>query len=315
MWTGQLTPLDPGASAPPSSKPRRPWPLPISRPAASRSPWWRWAWAGGSTAPTSSPRWSAPSPRSPLDHMKYLGDTLEPNRQGEGGHRQTRRPLRHRGAGSRAGRGAPAGGAPECARGAAGGPTFGCCRPSTSGPGRLDSRGRTSAATQAWRTAFSWRFPSAGDPDPRPCARGLPRRGYRVASTGGAGGCSTWPTIRTGWRRSCPRCAPTPHRARCTHWSAFWATRNGRPCWSGWTRWSTADSSPWRPRRRSGGGISIGSGHGWPAPTALRRTPNGRSSRTFPHALREVQRGAGTVLVTGSFHTVGDVMEALGLGE
>jgi dihydrofolate synthase/folylpolyglutamate synthase len=33
----------------------------------------------------------------------------------------------------------------------------------------------------------------------------------------------------------------------------------------------------------------------------------------FGCALREVQAGAGTVLVTGSFHTVGDAMEALGL--
>jgi dihydrofolate synthase/folylpolyglutamate synthase len=33
----------------------------------------------------------------------------------------------------------------------------------------------------------------------------------------------------------------------------------------------------------------------------------------FRAALREVQRGAGTVLVTGSFHTVGDVMAELGL--
>lgn len=32
----------------------------------------------------------------------------------------------------------------------------------------------------------------------------------------------------------------------------------------------------------------------------------------FPAALAEVQDGAGTVLVTGSFHTVGDVMAALG---
>ena len=32
----------------------------------------------------------------------------------------------------------------------------------------------------------------------------------------------------------------------------------------------------------------------------------------FPEALRKVQEGAGTVLVTGSFHTVGDVMENLG---
>ncbi len=35
----------------------------------------------------------------------------------------------------------------------------------------------------------------------------------------------------------------------------------------------------------------------------------------FDAALREVQEAAGTVLVTGSFHTVGDVMEAVGLGE
>lgn len=33
----------------------------------------------------------------------------------------------------------------------------------------------------------------------------------------------------------------------------------------------------------------------------------------FEQALREVQVGAGTVLVTGSFHTVGDVMQALGM--
>jgi len=33
----------------------------------------------------------------------------------------------------------------------------------------------------------------------------------------------------------------------------------------------------------------------------------------FREALAQVQRGAGTVLVTGSFHTVGDVMEALGM--
>ena len=33
----------------------------------------------------------------------------------------------------------------------------------------------------------------------------------------------------------------------------------------------------------------------------------------FTEALRKVQEGAGTVLVTGSFHTVGDVMTALGM--
>jgi dihydrofolate synthase/folylpolyglutamate synthase len=33
----------------------------------------------------------------------------------------------------------------------------------------------------------------------------------------------------------------------------------------------------------------------------------------FREALHQVQEGAGTVLVTGSFHTVGDVMSALGM--
>jgi dihydrofolate synthase/folylpolyglutamate synthase len=33
----------------------------------------------------------------------------------------------------------------------------------------------------------------------------------------------------------------------------------------------------------------------------------------FPKALARVQEGAATVLVTGSFHTVGDVMAALGM--
>jgi dihydrofolate synthase/folylpolyglutamate synthase len=45
--------------------------------------------------------------------------------------------------------------------------------------------------------------------------------------------------------------------------------------------------------------------------------PPARASWTlipdFREALAQVQRGAGTVLVTGSFHTVGDVMDALGM--
>jgi dihydrofolate synthase / folylpolyglutamate synthase len=35
----------------------------------------------------------------------------------------------------------------------------------------------------------------------------------------------------------------------------------------------------------------------------------------FRKALAQAQEGAGTVLVTGSFHTVGDVMSALGLAD
>jgi dihydrofolate synthase/folylpolyglutamate synthase len=63
-------------------------------------------------------------------------------------------------------------------------------------------------------------------------------------------------------------------------------------------------------------------GRGWDA-AWLRRwladasRPPARASWTlipdFRAALQEVQRGAGTVLVTGSFHTVGDVMGELGL--
>jgi dihydrofolate synthase/folylpolyglutamate synthase len=63
-------------------------------------------------------------------------------------------------------------------------------------------------------------------------------------------------------------------------------------------------------------------GRGWDA-AWLRRwlgddsRPPARASWTlipdFRTALQEVQRGAGTVLVTGSFHTVGDVMSELGL--
>lgn len=34
----------------------------------------------------------------------------------------------------------------------------------------------------------------------------------------------------------------------------------------------------------------------------------------FGTAVQAVQVGAGTILVTGSFHTVGDVLAALGLG-
>ncbi|HUF35579.1 MAG TPA: folylpolyglutamate synthase/dihydrofolate synthase family protein [Gemmatimonadales bacterium] len=51
---------------------------------------------------------------------------------------------------------------------------------------------------------------------------------------------------------------------------------------------------------------------------AKRARPPARAAWTlipdFSEALATVQRGAGTVLVTGSFHTVGDVMEVLGMG-
>ncbi len=48
-------------------------------------------------------------------------------------------------------------------------------------------------------------------------------------------------------------------------------------------------------------------------PTRPRPQATWRSVLDFQQALREVQVGAGTVLVTGSFHTVGDVMATLGM--
>jgi dihydrofolate synthase / folylpolyglutamate synthase len=65
-------------------------------------------------------------------------------------------------------------------------------------------------------------------------------------------------------------------------------------------------------------------GRGWNTDWLRRwlRAPNrppARASWTlipdFGEALEEVQRGAATVLVTGSFHTVGDVMQTLGLSD
>ena len=65
-------------------------------------------------------------------------------------------------------------------------------------------------------------------------------------------------------------------------------------------------------------------GRGWNTDWLRRwlRAPNrppARASWTlipdFQEALEVVQRGAATVLVTGSFHTVGDVMQALGLSD
>ena len=48
------------------------------------------------------------------------------------------------------------------------------------------------------------------------------------------------------------------------------------------------------------------------ASTARRPAPRGRWCPTSGRRWQVVQRGAATVLVTGSFHTVGDVMQALG---
>ena len=47
-------------------------------------------------------------------------------------------------------------------------------------------------------------------------------------------------------------------------------------------------------------------------PTAPRPAPLAVGAGFRARRCQNVQQGAGTVLVTGSFHTVGDVMEVLG---
>ena len=76
-----------------------------------------------------------------------------------------------------------------------------------------------------------------------------------------------------------------------------------------------------RPRRahhrarppRAAAGTWTGSAAGSRIPIARRPQAAWTLVPDFRQALAEVQEGAGTMLVTGSFHTVGDVMAALGM--
>ena len=52
---------------------------------------------------------------------------------------------------------------------------------------------------------------------------------------------------------------------------------------------------------------------GWLAEAGPAAQARWRIEPDLGQALRQAQQGAGTVLVTGSFHTVGDVMHMLGM--
>ena len=244
--------------------------------------------------------------------MKYLGDTLEKIAGEKAGIAKPGRPVRDRRAG--AGAGGRCCAARPAARSRGSDPVGPRRRPGDAARLRVDAdrsawRARTSAGTPPWRTAILMALPAPYRPDAggaRPAAS--PRRGSRAGSTGGASGCSTSPTIPTASARSSRRSRRSARRGRSTAWSRSWATRSGPRCWCSSTARSTAGSSPSRPPRPAAAGTPRGSGAG----SGDASRPPARASWTlvpdFARRSTEVQRGAGTVLVTGSFHTVGDVM-------
>ena len=237
------------------------------------------------------------------------------DRRREGRHRQARDAVRDRRAGPGAGGRAPArgaeGGGARSSRAA--GPTSACCRPTTSGAARSASRARTSGGTRRSRTASSWRCPRPTGRRSRPSTRAsraarvpgrLDRRGkwlFDVAHNPDG--------IRALVRvdRDPPPAAP--------------AARAGLdPGRQGVARDAGAARPGDRPRRAHGrpDGREPGLERRVAPPLAPRpRPPAGAglmdAGAGVPRRAERCSEGAGTVLVTGSFHTVGDVMAALGM--
>ena len=301
---------------PRSSRPAPRSPSPTSRRAAPRSRWSRWGWADGSTAPTCVRPLVSAVTKIERDHMKYLGDTLELIACEKAGIAKPGVPFVDRRAGPGAGGGAPprgaAGGGPRAARwpgrrpgAAAGVRVAGAAQPGGPAPaaerrrGARDPDGPSRALPAAARGRSTrgfasaqvpgrldrrgkWLFDVAHNPDGIRALVKAHRRAPPAAAAARAG----LDPGRQGVARDAGRSstgsidrgvltvAPT---AASRGWNAVWLRRwlrdRGRP----------------------------------PARAAWTLVPE------FREALETVQEGAGTVLVTGSFHTVGDVMTALGM--
>ncbi len=289
-------------------------PSPTSRPAAPRSRWSRSASADGSTAPTwCSPLVSAVT-KIELRPHEVPGRHAGADRLREGRHRQARRAVRDRRdatrpwsrccAGKRGGRWR---GRPR--RGSV--PTSGCCRRSTSGRGPLGLAGphqrrnaavahgilmalpapyrpapdavERAASACAWIAGRldrrgRWLFDVAHNPDGVRALVASARRTRPAAAAPRAG----LDPGRQGLARDAGRARPGVDRGILTM-APTAAGRGWDLDWLG--RWLR------RARPAAGaGGVDPGAG--------LRGGARARSSE-----------GAGTVLVTGSFHTVGDVMQ------
>ena len=183
-----------------------------------------------------------------MDHQKYLGETLDGDREGKGLDRQAGRAVRHWGD--------PSGIVEVLRREAAAAvrsiaparltPTSGWFRRSAlRGRPRACGAG-ISAGTRRWRRAVLRALPSPYRPDrSRHCARASPRPRFpgRLDRRG------KWlfdvahnPDGVAALCRALERARAPPGRS--TPWSRFWATRRGPRCWSSWTRSWTGACSP-----------------------------------------------------------------------
>ena len=251
------------------------------------------------------------------DHMKYLGDTLEKIAGEKAGIAKPGAPFvvgeRDPSWSSVLRREAQRAVARARARRARRHP--GRSRRSTNGAVRSASPGRTSAATPAVAHGVLMALPA-------PLAAGC--RGDRTRASRARGS----PADSTGAGKWLFDVAHNPDGMRALV-AALEALRPPRPIHAlvsilGDKEWpemlvqldrvidrGRADRGAHRRQPRVGHGVAPALAQR--AATGRRRGRRGRWCPTSGRRCRQVQQGAGTILVTGSFHTVGDVMEALGL--
>ena len=186
------------------------------------------------------------------------------------------------------------------------GRTFGCCRRITSGKGRSGA-GRAASAPQCRsspRILMRHFHPLSARAGGHKSADS-PGRGCRGGLIGAANGCSTSRTTLTGCGRWSPRSGMLVCRVRSR--PRLHSRRQGLA-----EMLVRLDSVIDRGIRTI---APTAAGRGWDIELgcdAGSRTPTGPTEGSmepgsrFSEALAQVQEGAGTVLVTGSFHTVGD---------
>ena len=253
-----------------------------------------------------------------LDHMKYLGDTLETIAGEKAGIAKPGAPfvigerdpalvdVLRREARRACARSTPA--ARADIRGPAAGVRVGrAARPRRAAPAPQRRRGARHPDGAA---------PSAGGPMPSAIGARL-RRGAacRAARPAGAVAVRRGPQSGRHARPGRGARATEPPPARSTRWSRILGDKE-------WPE-MLVRLDPVVDRgvltvapTAAGRGWNLGWLRAWLRDrTGPRPGPGGRWCPTSRRRSGEVQQGAGTVLVTGSFHTVGDVMAALGLGE
>ena len=145
--------------------------------------------------------------RIEMDHMKYLGDTLEDIAREKAGHRQAGRSVPDRREPSGAGRHSPPRGG---MRGSGARPGGGARHQGASGRRRVDRRapaGRCAPAAErgGGGVRAATRFPTRIVRRPRRSRRASPKRGSLGGWIAAGSGCSTWRTTPTASARWCAR--------------------------------------------------------------------------------------------------------------